>query len=462
MTNQYLRNTTADYITGAISALKGIKNSVVLINGPVGCATYYGFETGQSTVVPQKIWSLKGEMKIKGTPDDKLLRSQYFGDSSAVPVTNLRYEDFIFGTVDQLKKALNDISAAMDFSLIAVVQAPGTSLLSEVIEPEIMEAAKEKGVPYVYVESPGLSENMLKGYDETIVKIIKAAAKKGPFEKGERPSVNIFGLGSRDLFVDGDLEELRRMLDLCDIDINCAPGAFCREEELEALGRADANVFLSYEHCRKTAEYMKKNWDIPSFDFGCMPIGPDLCESFVRGISKLLDCDCSRALEDIDKTRGRIFYQLARHTGGRGFTKEFKYAAEGESSFLYALSDYLSGYLGIVPETLHPLYRDDENKEPLPFGRTPMEARLQELLLSLGCEEALEGDITKVKDLVLFANANTIAHVLSYSGNIYGVETAYPSSGYINVIPKTLIGPTGALYILEQILNARRLLNAWK
>ena len=184
--------------------------------------------------------------------------------------------------------------------------------------------------------------------------------------------------------------------------------------------------------------------------------------SFVRGISKLLNTDCSRALDDIDKARGRIFYQLAKHTGGRGFTKEFKYAAEGESSFLYALADYLSGYLGVVPEALHPLYRDDENKEVLPFGKTPAEERLKDFLISLGCEEALEKDITKVKDLVLFASANTIAHVLSYSGNIYGVETAYPSSGYINVVPKTLIGTRGALCILEHILNGRRLLNAWK
>ena len=74
---------------------------------------------------------------------------------------------------------------------------------------------------------------------------------------------------------------------------------------------------------------------------------------------------------------------------------------------------------------------------------------------------AVNKDITKVKDVVFFGNANTIAHILAYSGNVYGVEISSPGSGYINVIPKTLIGPTGALYILEQILNARRLLGAW-
>ena len=300
MTNQYLRNTTADYITGAVSALKGVKDTVVLINGPTGCKTYYGFETGQSFIDPQKLGGMQKGMHVKGTIDNALLRSQFFRDFTQIPSTNLRYEDFIFGTVEQLKRALNDIAVAADFSLIAVINAPGTSLLSEAIEPELKVIAEEKGVPYVYIESPGLSENMHRGYDETVARIIRAAAKSGNGKKDlkkSRPSVNVFGLGSRDLYVDGDLEELTNLLSLCGIDVNCAPGAFCSVKELEAIGDADANVFLASEKCRKTKELMSSCYGMPSFDFGCVPIGPDLSEAFAKGISGLLGTDCSRALE---------------------------------------------------------------------------------------------------------------------------------------------------------------------
>ena len=79
----------------------------------------------------------------------------------------------------------------------------------------------------------------------------------------------------------------------------------------------------------------------------------------------------------------------------------------------------------------------------------------------MGLKGCLDKDISTVRDVMLFGSANTIAHVLSCSGNIYGVETAYPSSGYINVIPKTLAGCRGALYILEHVLNGLRLLKAW-
>ena len=467
MTEEYLRNTTADYITGVISALNGIKDSVVLINGPTGCKTYYGFETGQSVIDVQKLWGLRGDLRIKGALDDELLRSQFYMGSAEVPSTNLRYEDFIFGTVDQLKKALSDITAAHDYALIGVVQAPGTSLLSEVIEPEVKAVSLDSGVPYVLIESPVFSDNMLRGYDETIVKILKSLSEEGILnEKGsqnkEHKSVNLFGLGSRDLYVDGDLEEISRLLSLCGIEINCAPGAYCSLDELKDIFKADANIYLSPEKCAKTREYMESVSSIPSFEMKALPIGPDLTESFIRGICDLLGADPGKAIEDIELARSRIFYQMARRTGGRGFTKEFRYAAEGECSFLAGLADYLSGYLGMPPEAFNPLYTDRENKSDQEhYAKRKEEDFLWDMLEELGCSDALSKDISKVKDVMLFGSANTIAHVLSYSGNIYGVETAYPSSGYINVIPKTLLGTKGSLYILEQVLNGKRLLKAW-
>lgn len=458
MTNQYLRNTTADYITGAVSACEGIKGSIVLINGPHGCKTYYGFGTGQSVVNGQALLGLGGDLRLRNAMDDRLIRSQFFTGSPLIPATNLRYEDFIFGTSEQLCRALNDILAERKYSLISVIQAPGTSLLSEALEAEIRAISERSDVPYVYIDVPGLSEDMFKGYDETALTVIKRFVhpdRRSAEEHGDishrRASVNIFGLYSRGIHVDGDLAELARLLGLCEIDINCACGAYCTLDDIRRIPEADANIFLAPERTRQTKAYLEEAFDIPSFDLGCIPVGPDLTESFIRGISKLLNTDCSAAVRDIEETRATVFYHLARNLGARGFDKAFKYAAEGEPSLLYALIDYLTGYLGIAPEAIHPLY--DQSRSGT--------SRIRTILEDIGFEEALSADITKVRDIVLFANANTIAQVLSYSGNVYGVETAYPTSGYINVVPKTFIGCRGALYILEQVLNARRMLKAW-
>lgn len=108
MTNQYLRNSVADHITGAISACEGIRNNLVILNGPIGCKTYYTFSGVDSVVRRSDLWSLRGELQLEDAMDDHLLRSQYCVGSARTPATNLRYTDYIFGTGEQLHRALND------------------------------------------------------------------------------------------------------------------------------------------------------------------------------------------------------------------------------------------------------------------------------------------------------------------------------------------------------------------
>lgn len=136
--------------------------------------------------------------------------------------------------------------------------------------------------------------------------------------------------------------------------------------------------------------------------------------------------------------------------GNKGFPKDLRYAAEGEPSVLRGYVDYLSGYLGIKPKVIHPLYLQCHT-----------ENLIQEKLHELHCEDALEQDIASVNNVILLAGANTIVELNTYSDNIFGIETANPGSGYIHVIPKTYVGCTGALYLLEQILNGTKLLRAW-
>ena len=452
MTEKYLRNTTADHITGVISACEGIKNSMVLINGPLGCKFYHGYASGQSLIRASELWNLRGDLRLKDAMADSLLRSQYFAGTAQIPGTNLRYEDFIFGTAEQLERALSDIFAERRYSLFAVIQAPGTSLLSESLEPVLQKYTEKYQVPGLYIQTTGLSEDMFTGYDETVVKLLRMFADKdGRKRSHSRPRVNIFGLYTYDRYLEGNLEELRKMLDLCGVDINCAVCADCSAEQLKNIADADLNIYLGSERCQATKKYMESVYDIPSLQLNSLPVGPDLSELFIRRVCELCKTDAAAALECTERTRARIFYYIARHCGSSGFPKDFRYAAEGEPSLLLGIADYLSGYLGIRPDAIHPLYTFS--------GRTSM-PELEKKLADLGSDEALKKDIESVKDVIVLGNANTIAQIAAFSGNVYGIETAYPSSGYINVVSKALIGPSGALYILEQILNGKRLLDA--
>ena len=460
MTETYLRNITADYITGAVSACEGIKDSLVLINGPLGCKFYHGYAAGQSMVRPQELWRLRGELGIKGAMSDKLLRSQYFAGSPEIPGSNLRYEDFIFGTAEQLARALNDIFSEHSYKFFSVIQAPGTSLLGESLEGLLDDISAEFGIPHLFIDAPKLSEDIFLGYDETIVRILRllGVAEKAPDIAGRapkktsgRPRVNLFGFYTYERFLEGDLAEMTRLLDLCGIDVACAAGADYELASLAAIPDADANIFLSAERCARTAEYLS-GLRMPSLDFGCLPAGPDLTERFVREVCALLGTDCAPALKETEQTRARIFYHMAKHFGAAGFPQDLSYALEAESSMLFSYADFLTGYLGIRPQALHDLY---------PQRKSAFKEELRSVCGEELCEKALCADFSKVKDAVVLGSANTIAHLLTYSGDIFGIEISFPSSGYVNVLPRTYAGCSGALQLLEQLINGARLLKAW-
>lgn len=456
MTGQYLRNTTADYITGAVSACEGIKNSLVLLNGPLGCRFYHSYGTGHSYAQRSDLWALRGALRLSDGMEDSLLRSQYYAGTPHVPGTNLRYEDNIFGTREQLHRALNDIFAERSYPFFAVLQTPGTSLLGEALEGELDEISREYGVPYLFCQSPQFSTNACIGYDETTVRILELLLPKehdGRRKRREKKRVNLFGLHSYQRYLEGDVRELERLLGLCGLEIGCAMGANWPLESIRAIPEADANIFLSAERCCETKSYLRERLNMPSLDFGGLPIGFDSTERFVRECCALLDADPSAALEEIEASRARAFYCIVRHMGGRGFPKELRYAAEGECSLLCGYVDYLSGYLSIRPLAVHALCAQ-ECGEAMP--------QLRELLKRFGAQEALERDIAEVRDAILLGSANTILELTAYSGNVYGIETASPSAGYIDVLPKTHVGCRGALFLLEQVLNGVRLLDAWK
>lgn len=105
--------------------------------------------------------------------------SQYCVGSARTPATNLRYTDYIFGTGEQLHRALNDFFAERKYDLFTVIQTPGTSLLGEALEPELDEISSEFQIPHLFIESPAFSENSMIGYDETTVRLMELLCDPG-------------------------------------------------------------------------------------------------------------------------------------------------------------------------------------------------------------------------------------------------------------------------------------------
>ena len=77
MTNHYLRNAVPDHIAGVISACEGIQNNLVLLNGPIGCKTYYTFSGVDSLIRRSNLWTLGDELRLEDAMDDWLFAASF-------------------------------------------------------------------------------------------------------------------------------------------------------------------------------------------------------------------------------------------------------------------------------------------------------------------------------------------------------------------------------------------------
>lgn len=162
--------------------------------------------------------------------DDRLLRSQFCIGSPRIPATNLRYSDYIFGTAEQLHRALNDLFSERSYDLFTVIQTPGTSSpQAKHWKPELDAISKEFGIPHLFIEAPGFITNSMSGYDEATVRLMELLCDKPCTNKkaSKIPSINLFGFDAHEKFPEGGLKEITKLLKLCGISVHVAAGMNC-------------------------------------------------------------------------------------------------------------------------------------------------------------------------------------------------------------------------------------------
>ncbi len=107
MTNHYLRNAVPDHIAGVISACEGIQNNLVLLNGPIGCKTYYTFSGVDSLIRRSNLWTLGDELRLEDAMDEPVASQPVF--ASAVLAYQLPISAILIifsGPAEQLHRAL--------------------------------------------------------------------------------------------------------------------------------------------------------------------------------------------------------------------------------------------------------------------------------------------------------------------------------------------------------------------
>ena len=424
--SSYLESITPDGLSGLIFALEGVAGSVVLLNGPTGCKFYHS-ATSDSQMIRQL------EFDPLNYPE------KWYFCQPRVPCTYLDNADYVYGSREKLLEALEYLKANVRHSMVAIVNSPGAALIGDDLDG-IARAALD-GTPFVTIETPGFSSDVCAGFEQGAVALVEAL---NPPKLEARPkTVNLLGVSIFQKYFAGDLIELRHLLNICGITVNCALCADASPGEVLEISAAALNIVVRPEYGLDTARRLEQLYGTPYYVCDGAPIGFAAVEKLVRDVSGLLGCDPAAAIEDSERARANAYVHISRVNSLVGLPKGARVSVEGTYSDLYAYFKFFTEYFGMLPEAANVFCpRADFAKQ-----------KLEELMRRYGLSDVLTRDIFDAQSDLVFASGATISRLRNAGRQFVGVENALPALGYLDVIPKTHLGVSGALLLTEQVLN---------
>ena len=181
MTENSLKSISPDSITGMIFAMEGMRRSIVLLNGPMGCRFYHSTTSRYLSIRPMlTLPTADGGQRV---PVDYNYLNDWFFRQERVPCTYLDGYDYVYSTRDKVGRALEYIKSNVDFDIITIVNSPGAALIGD----NLLELAREKlgNCRAVMLESSGYSTGFEEGYSAASLELLRQV---GSFLWDERPA----------------------------------------------------------------------------------------------------------------------------------------------------------------------------------------------------------------------------------------------------------------------------------
>lgn len=420
-----------DAFTGSILAVEGIKDAVVILNGPTGCKLHHGFLSDR-------------QFPRESSHDPLAFQDEFYFGQPRVPCTCLDGEDYIRGSLEKFERALAAI-AAKEKGLLMVINSPGASLVGDDLESVIKKAGMQDRC--FVVENPGLSLPAAQGFENVALALLEHMKLRSPHLPVNPKKVNLIGLSLLHKHWEGSVAEMKRLLAFLGLEVGAVFLAGTSLNEIKESGDAACNIVLFSEYGRRTAEWYRKSFGTPAVlsPLGA-PIGFDASESLLREVAAVLNIDPAPALAEIRKARKASYRQISRFYSYSGLPKGASFSIRAESSLALPLTHWLYSYLGMAPLAV----------KLLPGSDPEAAESLREFLEAKGFSEAWNRDPSLESADIAFADGPTLQLLKAKGCCKAGIEITLPEEGHIHFFPKTYLGVSGALLLLEEIINGLR------
>lgn len=301
---------------GALSTVTAIERTVPIIHAGPGCGVqlYYG---------QNFVGGFRGSGWIGGV---------------SVPSTNAYEKEVVFGGEPRLKEQIENTIDLIDGDRYVVL----TGCTSELIGDDVNGVLSEfkENIPIVYAETAGFRGSSYVGYEILLNSFINQLVKESPKKDN---LVNILGIvPSQDVFWEGNLAEIERVLNSIGLEVN----TLFNEKRIEDLSAAALNIVLSPGVGIQAAENLKKQFGIP-YIVNPLPIGVTETNSFLEKVGAVLGIDVSKITSKEEKQTYKSIEKVADFVVD--FDMQLRFATITDSNYAIALNKFLVNDFGWIP-----------------------------------------------------------------------------------------------------------------
>lgn len=415
-----------DSFTGTLLSLEGISDAQVILNGPTGCKFYHAHISDRQFLrrlprIPVKEYSL-GQARI--------------------PCTGLDGDDYTAGSAHKNEQIL-PVIAADHPGLIIIVNSPGAALIGDDLDRFIASAGI--GHRCLAIETTPASHPAPEGFTEAALQVLHYISPENHDPTPKK--VNLVGISLLHKYWEGDVAEIKRLLALMGVEVGATLVAGSSAEDLRQSADASCNLVLYGEYGLKVAQWYQSEYHIPfvMLPEGA-PIGFDATGQWIQEAADVLGVDPAPVLHDIRRARERAYRQLMYAWHQSGLPKGATFAIAADSSLALPLATWLYSYLGMVPVGI----------ATMPGSIPAYDDTLKNFLESHRYGEAWQSFPGPETADIVFTDGHT-GGLLKKEGRCRSsMEIALPSENYTSFIPRSIMGVSGAMYILEETMKKLR------
>ena len=411
---------------GAVLAMKGIENSMVILHGSQGCSTYI-------------------RRHISG----------HYNEPIDIASSSLNEEGTVYGGENNLKKGLDNIIKVYQPKIIGVA----TTCLAETIGEDIRRITSEyirdtkTQIRIVPIQTPGYGGTQNEGYFAALRALVEQLAVTSRLNN----KINIVA----SMMSPADVRNIKGMMDAMGIeyillpdisdtldapykkDFRNIPEGGTKIEDIEDMAGALATleIGMTVPDSVSPGKYLEETFGVPLYRCS-IPIGIQLTDRFLELLKSI---SCKQVPEGILKERGRLL---------DGMIDSHKHAAEGrvviygEPELVYSAAVFCSEN-GIEPVLL--ATGNERGKLPDLLDYLASDSDIKPVIIDDSDFETIEKQALELTANILLGNSD--GKFITERHGIPLVRYGFPIHDRMGGQRLMYTGYTGSLKLLDDLVN---------